>query len=74
MTIELDDVPREVTLPDDLAEALAGDPSARQFFDALSFTHRKKWVRWITEAKKVETRAARVAKTLDALRADKRTH
>jgi hypothetical protein len=30
----------------------------------LSFTHRKEWVRWTTGAKKTETRASRVARTV----------
>jgi len=71
--IELDTAPREVELPEDLAEALAGNERARRYYAALSFTHRKEWVRWIEEAKKPETRAARVAKTVDALRAKKKT-
>jgi hypothetical protein len=66
--IELDDEPREVEVPDDLAAALAGDAAARQHFDSLSFTHRKEWVRWVTEAKRPETRSARVAKTAEAMR------
>jgi hypothetical protein len=72
--IELDQAPREVELPDDLAAALAGDADARGFFDGLSFTHRKEWARWITEAKKAETRKARVAKAIELLRAGQRTH
>lgn len=39
--IELDTAPREVELPEDLAEALAGNERARRFFEKLSFTHRK---------------------------------
>ena len=42
-------------------------------YEALSYTHRKEWVRWIEEAKKPETRAARVAKTVTALREGKRS-
>jgi hypothetical protein len=67
-----DDAPREVTLPDDLAAAL-DDPS-RAAYDALSYTHRKEWVRWIEDAKKPETRAARVDKTVAGLRAGRKTH
>ncbi len=70
--IVLDEAPREVSLPDDLAAAL--DAGARANYDALSYTHRKEWVRWIEEAKKPETRATRVAKTVDGLRAGKKTH
>lgn len=37
-------------------------------FDALSYTHRKEHVRAITDAKKPETRAKRIAAMLDMLR------
>src|SRR3954469_23333424 len=48
--IEPDTAPREVTLPDDLAAAM--DDEARAVYEALSYTHRKEWVRWVEEAKK----------------------
>jgi hypothetical protein len=70
--IEPDTAPREVEVPADLAEALAGDDAARATFDGLAFTHRKEWVRWVEEAKKPQTRATRVAKTVESLRAGKR--
>jgi hypothetical protein len=73
VSIELDAAPREVDVPDDLERALAADPTARRFFDGLSFTHRKEWVRWVTEAKKAETRAQRVVRTVEALTAGRRT-
>ena len=68
----LDSGPREVTVPGDLAAALEHDDTARATFDGLSYTHRKEWVRWIEEAKKAETRATRLAKTMESLRAGKR--
>jgi len=71
--IEPDTAPRAVEVPADLAEALATDEAAKTTFDALAFTHRKEWVRWVAEAKKAETRAARVAKTIEALHAGQRT-
>lgn len=71
--IEPDTAPREVAVPADLAEALARDDAARAAFDRLSYTHRKEWVRWVEEAKKADTRSARLAKTVEALRAGKRT-
>ena len=71
--IEADTAPREVSVPADLGDALEHDSTAQRFFDALSYTHRREWVRWIDEAKKSETRRARVAKTVAALRAGKRT-
>jgi hypothetical protein len=70
--IEADTGPREVTVPGDLAAALAQDGTARATFDALSYTHRKEWVRWIEEAKRAETRASRLAKTVESLHAGKR--
>jgi hypothetical protein len=69
--VELDTAPRETPLPEDLAAAL--DDGARAFFDGLAPSHRKEWVRWVEEAKKPETRAGRVAKTAEALRAGRRT-
>ncbi|MDQ1361044.1 MAG: hypothetical protein QOJ44_1421 [Acidimicrobiaceae bacterium] len=72
--VVLDTAPRQVTVPDDLAEALAHDDTALQFFDQLAYTHRKEWVRWVQEAKRAETRSARIAKAVASLRAGKRTH
>ena len=43
---------RDVTVPADLADALATEDAARRFFESLAYTHRKEWVRWIEEAKK----------------------
>jgi len=68
--IELDSAPREVSLPDDLAAAF--DDAARATFDGLAYSHRKEWVRWVEEAKKPETRTARIQKTVESLRAGKK--
>jgi hypothetical protein len=38
------------------------------FFETLSYTHRKEYCRWITEAKKEETRQNRLAKAIEMLR------
>lgn len=70
--IENDAAPREVTLPDDLEAAF--DDDARTAYDALSYTHRKEWVRWVEEAKKPETRATRIEKTVAGLKAGRKTH
>ena len=37
-------------------------------FDKLSYTHRKEYCRWITDAKKEETRLRRLAKALEMLK------
>lgn len=70
--IVLDESPREVAVPADLADALAGDDEARSFFAGLAYSHRKEWVRWIEDAKRAETRSARIGKALESLRSGKR--
>ncbi|WP_088290734.1 YdeI/OmpD-associated family protein [Kineosporia sp. A_224] len=60
---------RTVEVPDDLAAALAADGAAQGAFTALAYSHRKEYVRWVTEAKREQTRAERVAKTVEMVRA-----
>jgi hypothetical protein len=60
---------RRVEVPEELAVALAGDAQARAAFEALAYSHRKEFVRWVSEAKRDATRAQRVAKTVEMLRA-----
>jgi hypothetical protein len=71
VVVEHDAAPREVALPDDLAAAF--DDDVRAFFDGLAPSHRKEWVRWVEEAKKPETRKARVDRTVESLRAGKKS-
>lgn len=61
--ITVDTVDRSVAPPDDLAAALKKAKAAKAF-DALAPSHQKEYVRWITEAKKDETRAKRVAEAV----------
>jgi Bacteriocin-protection, YdeI or OmpD-Associated/Domain of unknown function (DUF1905) len=68
VALELDTAPREVELPEALARALGADPPAAAAFEALSFTHRKEYTRWVADAKRDETRTRRVAETLERLR------
>ena len=68
VTLALDEEPRTVEVPDDLASAFAGDSEARAVFDRLSFTHQREYVEWIAGAKREETRTRRVAQTLEMLR------
>lgn len=69
--LELDTAPRDVELPEALANALAEDSEARGAFDRLAYTHRKEYARWIDEAKRDETRHRRVAQALEMLRQGK---
>lgn len=59
--LELDTEPRTVTVPDDLAAALAAQPGATEAFDALAPSMRKEYVRQVESAKAPETRARRIA-------------
>lgn len=65
--LERDGAPREIEVPTSLAKALE-QGGVRDEFDALSFTHRKEYVRWIEEAKRDETRERRLAKAVEMLR------
>jgi hypothetical protein len=69
--LALDTAPREVEVPPMLAEALAADPVAAAAFERMAFTHRKEYARWITEAKKDETRRRRAEQAVTMIRAGK---
>jgi hypothetical protein len=71
LELELDSAPREVEVPEVLALALANDPAARAAFDALAYSHRKEYVRWVEDAKRVETRQRRVTQAVRMLREGK---
>lgn len=52
---------RSATVPDDLAAALAADPEAEAFFQTLTGANRYAILYRVGEAKRPETRAARIA-------------
>jgi uncharacterized protein YdeI (YjbR/CyaY-like superfamily) len=55
-------------VPPDLAAALEGCPPAGSAFAALPPSHKIEYLRWIDEARRPETRARRIASTLERLR------
>lgn len=67
--VVLDTALREVEVPEDLAAALAAEPEAQAYWAGLSYSNQSWHVLQIAGAKTAETRARRIAKTLDALRA-----
>ena len=67
VTLEADTAARTVMVPSDLARALAS-AKLRPAFDALSFTRRREHVAAVTDAKRAETRVARIEKVVKALR------
>ncbi len=58
---------RVITPPRDLQQLLNKNAKARSAFDGLSFTNQKEYVGWIIEAKRPETRTARLAKAIEML-------
>lgn len=62
---------RPVRTPTDLAAALKKNQAAAATWKNFSYSHRKEYVEWITEAKRPETRAKRLATTLEWLAAGK---
>jgi len=67
VVVENDEAPREVEVPPELTKALKRNRAARAVWDGLSFSHRREYVGYIIEAKKEETRARRVERTIQAL-------
>lgn len=65
VTIERDDAPRTVELPDDVAKALKGDLLLA--FERIPFGLRQKYVRDIIAAKSDDIRARRIQKLIDSL-------
>jgi bifunctional DNA-binding transcriptional regulator/antitoxin component of YhaV-PrlF toxin-antitoxin module len=66
--VELDEQPREVAVPDDLAAALDAEPSARVAFDALTYSNKRAHVLSVEGAKAADTRSRRITKIVDTLR------
>ncbi|MEU4621368.1 YdeI/OmpD-associated family protein [Actinoplanes sp. NPDC023801] len=71
LEIALDDAPRTVEVPEDLAAALAAEPDVQAFWDRMSFSNQRWHADQLSSAKTGETRARRLAKSLDLLRAGK---
>ena len=51
-------------VPDDLAAALAANPTAAAYFDAFPPGAKKQILWWVASAKRPETRAKRIAETV----------
>lgn len=72
VTVELDIEPRVIEIPKDLLKELKKNKDAQEFFEKLSYTHKKEYVNWVLESKKEETRASRVLKTIEMLKQGKK--
>lgn len=72
IVVEADTEPRVIEVPKELMTLFKKEKEAKSFFDGLSYTHQKKYVQWINEAKQEETRQRRVTKTIEMLKDKKR--
>ena len=73
ISVELDVEERVAVVPLELKRAFKSDKEAKDAFEKLSYTHQKEYVTWIDEAKKVETRAKRIVKTIEMLKNRKKS-
>lgn len=67
IVMQRDTAPRLVEVPADFNKVLSGSKKAKEIFDKLSYTHQKEYVRWITEAKREETRKSRIKRAIEML-------
>jgi len=65
--LELDTEPRSVTVPPDLAAALAAEPAAQKAFEGLSYSQQNWHVSSVESAKTDETRQRRIGRCLALL-------
>ncbi|TWR27346.1 DUF1905 domain-containing protein [Mucilaginibacter pallidiroseus] len=56
----------KIEAPDDLLDCLGDEPQALAFFNSLSKSHRGYFIKWINDAKTEQTRANRIAATINA--------
>jgi hypothetical protein len=54
-------------IPDELMVCLLDAPTAHQFFQSLTESNQKYYIDWIGEAKRLETKVERIAKTIERL-------
>lgn len=66
------DVARQEEVPEDVEQALAQTPEARNCFDGLTVFQRNQYLQWIQDARKPETRTARLVEMLALLKAGKK--
>jgi uncharacterized protein YdeI (YjbR/CyaY-like superfamily) len=65
---------KKLLVPIYFRRELNKNPKAKATFDTLSYSHRKDYVEWVTEAKTETTRSKRIATSLEWLAAGKGRH
>ena len=61
-----------IEIPEDVLEVFEKNKKAFEMYQKMSYTHRKEYMRWITEAKKPETRENRKVKLIEMILAGKK--
>ena len=69
VTLEVDDAPRVMEVPPELAAAFESDPAAAEAWAKLSYSRQRQLAEPIADAKSPDAKARRVEKALEALRA-----
>jgi len=70
--IEKDETERTVEIPAEFQKLLRKE-KLLPVFEKLSYSHKREYCRWLTEAKREETRANRIVKALELLRSGVKT-
>ncbi|MDO5614863.1 MAG: YdeI/OmpD-associated family protein [Cruoricaptor ignavus] len=63
---------RIVEIPEDVQILFNDNEKAKNLFDEMSYTYRKEYIRWISDAKKPETRENRKTKMIEMILAGKK--
>jgi len=72
LTLEKDEEERIVEIPAELKTIFAKHKKEFAFYQSLSYTNRKEYVRWITDAKREETKQERLKLIVTKLAAGKK--
>ena len=67
-----DEEVRTLEVPEEFARLMKQE-GLLPFFESLSYTHRREYCRWVSEAKKEETRVKRLGKAVEMLKAKVKT-
>jgi len=72
VTVRKDESERVVEVPPELDAWFRAEPNVRALYEGLSFSHRREYAQWVSEAKRHATRDRRAAKAVAMIREAKR--
>ncbi|MFU7518077.1 YdeI/OmpD-associated family protein [Clostridium sp. HCS.1] len=65
--LEKDEEERPIELPKEFKEKLIKNNNAYKFYESLSYSQQRKYIQWITSAKKDETKIKRMEEAIKKL-------